>query len=278
MDISTLQSALPYLSYVTPVALAAALLWVVWRGKSMYPFWLRLWALFYRKEPENTAWLSTAMEARHALLKFRILFGWVDTLTQALRLDAWAKRHGTDVGTVCDCGEFFDRKNPGLKTLPSRTGALVRIVPACFAVGFLVVFGAAAVVSGDAVFALKSTGRWLAVDGNTVRAFGGDHWTALNKTDCAGKDDPGHLGVDRASACELLESNRIGARVHDVVGAQRAIGCVAWLYAFLIGVPAWRYGASLRIALALQRELERDDGDDDAGDGGAAEPRLALVG
>lgn len=261
MDISTLQSALPYVSYATPVALVGALLWVMWRGKSMYPFWLRLWTLFHRKEPEDIAWLALAMEERRALIKFRVLFGWVDTLAQARRLDTWARDQGTDAGSVCDCGDFFDRQNLGLKALPSKTGVFFRVVPACLLVGCFVVFGAAALTTGDAIFSLKSTGRMLAMDGATVRALGGERWTALDKVDCEGKEDPGNLGVDRASACELLQSKRIAARVHDVVGAQRAIGSVAWLYAFLIGMPVWRYGASLRAALALRRELEHDDTD-----------------
>ncbi len=140
------------------------------------------------------------------------------------------------------------------------------------------VFGAAAVVSGDAVFALKSTGRWLAVDGSTVRAFGGDHWTALEQDRLCRQGRPGRLASTVRQPANFSRATARGP-VHDVVGAQRAIGGVAWLCAFLIGM-AYPPGAMRepRIASRCSRELERDDGDDDAGDGGAAEPRLALVG
>jgi hypothetical protein len=280
MDTSTLQSFLPHLTSITPAAIAVALFWIMWRAKSMYPFWLRLWTLFHRKEPADADWLATAMDERRALLKFRVLFGWVDTLPQALRLDAWAKKHRVDAGSICDCGDFFDRQALQLKELPSKTGAMVRIVPAYLAVCILFGFGLMAVTTTDGVFGLKSTGRLLAIDGTSVRAFGQGRWTALTRTDCAGSEDPGHLGVDRGAACEILQYDRLARRVTDTVAAQREVGGVAFLYAFLIGVPALRYATSLRAAGALRREEAQDDedGDDAAGDADDTAPRMALVG
>ncbi|MEP6899827.1 MAG: DUF6216 family protein [Rhodanobacter sp.] len=217
MDSSKLQSFLPYLSSITSVAIVGALFWILWRGKSMYPFWLRLWNLFHRKEPADTPWLATAMDERRALLKFRVLFGWVDTLSQALRLESWAKKHGVDVGSVCDCGEFFDRQTLKLKDLPSKVGAVAQIVPAYLAVVLLVGFGLMATATTDGVFRLKATGRLLAIDGTMVRPLGKGRWTTLTKADCAGQEDPGDLGVDRAAACHILQYDRLARRVADTV-------------------------------------------------------------
>jgi hypothetical protein len=55
---------------------------------------------------------------------------------------------------------------------------------------------------------------------------------------------------------------------------------VAFLYAFLIGVPALRYATSLRAAGALRREEAQDEEDEDGASGEPNEmaPRMALVG
>jgi len=279
MDTSTFQYFLPPLSVITPVALAGALFWIMWRAKSMYPLWLRLWTMFHRKEPADSEWLAAAMDDRRALLKFRVLFGWVDTLPQGLRLEAWAKKRGVDVGSVCDCGEFFDRQALRLKQLPSKVGAILRIAPAYLAVCVLVVFGVMALTTTDSVFGLNTTGRLLAVDGTSVRALGQERWTALTKADCAGSEDPGHLGGDRAAACGILQYDRLARRVTDTVVAQREAGGVAFLYAFLIGVPALRYATSLRAAGALRRETPDENEDHDAsGDTDEMAPTTDLVG
>ncbi|QWT22084.1 hypothetical protein KPL74_08765 [Bacillus sp. NP157] len=281
MDINTLQTFLPWISCLTPLAVAAALLWVMLRGKSMYPFWLRLWTLFHRKEPADVDWLAGAMDERRALLKFRVLFGWADTLAQARRMERWARTQGTDLGSVCDCGEFFDRRKLRLRPLPSKGGVVARIIPLFLVVATLTGFGLVAVSTTDAVFSVNANGRLLSVDGTTVRVFGEARWTGLDKAGCAGTDDFGHLGDDRAVACDILGSSRLEQHVRDVVRAQRVVGGLAFFYALLIGVPAWRYGASLRAAFALKRELGRtDEGDGDEavpsdGDGGGL--RMALV-
>lgn len=281
MDISTLQTFIPWLSYLTPLAVVGALFSVMIRGKSMYPVWLRLWSLFHSKEPADVRWLASAMDERRALLKFRVLFGWVDTHAQAQRMEKWAQGRGVDLGSVCDCGDLFDRRELCLKALPSKVGVFARVIPLYLVVASLVGIGAMTLLTSDAIFSLKSNGRLLAVDGTTVRAFGQERWTALDKAACAGTEDPGHLGGDRAVACDLLLSNRIARHVTDVIRAQHVFGWLALFYAFFIGIPAWRYGGSLRAAFALERELARSrDGEDVTSprDEDGELPRMALVG
>jgi len=232
----------------------------------MFPLWLRLWRLFHRKEPADAQWLATAMDERMELLKFRVLFGWVDTLAQARRMQTWAAERNVDLGSACDCGDFFDRRTLRLKTenLPGKPGLVLRALPIFLATALFLGTALVALTTHDGVFVLKATHRTLSVTATTVRPFSKATWVALNASDCAATDDPGELGVDRTAACEILGSKRLSQRIDDTVRAQREVGALALFYALLLGVPGWRYIAAVRAAYALRRELERNGEDDDS--------------
>jgi len=267
MDLSTLPDVVKALSYFSPFAIAAPLLWAMIRSRSLYPLRERLWRLTHRRKDSDRDWLSGPLRDREELLKFRVLFMWADNLPEAKRVAAWAEAHAIDVGTLGDCGHLFDRKKLALADkLPSPKAELVGLL---IGVGFAMVlfaFGGLAVLKQDAVMSLKSNGHWIEFTETSARPFGVHRTDAMTLADCRGGEDPAKFKEDRAVVCEILGDPKLSSSVHDAIQSQRVVGVMFLFYGIFFGTPVYRWALRARTARAVRDELDREARDSETKD------------
>ena len=258
MDASSLNEVLPFVPYLTALLALLPVAAVMWRGQSLFPLRHRLWHAFRRKEAKNPSWLSDDVRERVELLEYRMLFGKADSLAQARRVRGWAAEHHIDLGTLCDCGDHFDRKKLAMSEhLPTvrKNGGWALLL---FVVGGLLAVGSPLGLSTNgAVLRFKATHEWAVFGEAWGRPLGQENWTAMTRQDCAGKEDPADFGRSRAAACQVLNDHRLPDFVRSSVRSQHALGALALFYGLLALWCLVRWVFKARAAYAIVAELER---------------------
>lgn len=254
----TLPDIAAYAPYVSALAIALPMVAVIVRGRSFFPLHYRLWRLTYRKGDVSSEWLDKAINERVELMKCRSLVMWADSLAQARQIEKWAGERGIDLGTLGECGKFFERNELDVdrkiwKMATFRNVAFVLVyVAALFAIG-----GVALITKDEAVFSPETLGHSIHMSATTARPPGAHRFMAMTIKDCDSGEDPAGFGSDREIACGMLRDRHLPAAVSSIVGQQQAAGGALCVLA--ISMVIWLYvrGRSLRAAHAVLHQLRK---------------------
>ena len=233
MELSFLAWLAPLLPLVAAAVLASPLVWVSLRVRSLFLLRARLWRWANKHDGGGHEWLGEPIAQRRELMKFRSLLAWADSYPQAQRVAVWATTHGIDLGTLGECGKYFDPNELAITGEPKKPHGLW--APVLLFLGYiLLVCGFLLAIKSDAILNLRSNGHWVSLTETSARPASAHRYAAMTLADCKAGRDPAGLAGDRADACDFLADPRLPAMVAETVAGQKAAGGMLALVAFLM--------------------------------------------
>jgi len=257
MDSSLLGSVGGYAGAVSAVAIVLTFVWIMVRARTAFPILYRLWKWTHRKAPVKDPALAKAIRARLDLVLFRYLFMPVAHIGQMRKVLTWAEQHDIDVGTLAECGVYFNSKTLTLKDKLPRKGwtyggsivfGLVLAMCASFFVWIVVQTGA--------ILIFKDDHRWFVLYNDQAEVvFPLDQPAAL-ASQCPTIDPASDfLGAHAKSLCEKFQDIHHVWFVHHTVFQQRVAAIFALLICLLVARDVWRSFIAARAAWAVHEWL-----------------------
>lgn len=161
MDSTTLSAISSAFSAVTPLLLALAFIWAVWRTESRHVLVRRLWQLVHGNQEIADPQVRSFVHEQTSLVSFRMFAGVpVASLDEAHRLIQWTKLNGVQMRTLRLCGEYFDPelRQVRVQKLPGRRWQFARLATFVIAVAIGAV-SLASLSSNRQLLTLKATSR-----------------------------------------------------------------------------------------------------------------------
>lgn len=112
---------------------------VLWATRSLHPLRTRIWQLVMGRAVTPSQEITSLIEARNELTRFKYFFGIsVRTAQRGIEIARWAKDNDEDPSDIRACGDLFDLEKPDLRDrVPSSACAAGRAAVAlCASVAF----------------------------------------------------------------------------------------------------------------------------------------------
>lgn len=256
----TLQDIAAYAPFISALAVALPMAAIIIRGRSFFPLHYRLWRLTYRKGDVSSDWLDKAISERVELMKFRSLVMWVDSYAQAKQVEIWASKRSVDLGTLGECGKYFDREKMevsqkiwSMSTFRNVAFGLA-YVAALFAIG-----GVALITKDEAMFSPEKVGHSIYMSATTARPSSARRFMAMTIKDCGSSEDPADFGADKELACGMLRDPHLPAAVSSIVRQQQGAGGALCMLSIFIVIWLYFRGRSLRATHAVLQQLRTQE-------------------
>lgn len=169
---------------VIAFVLAAIILWIYWRTRSLHILLARAWQIICGKLITADAKVAEFLLDRHDLMTFRFLSGLpVRTLPKAKQLIEWSRKNDEEIGSIKACGDLFDVEECRIKEdkIPG-SWALIAVT----FVAILCFYGAVAtgvgIWSDRALLQFKESKTWFFLTNDSAQPFSED--VRLKKTHC----------------------------------------------------------------------------------------------
>lgn len=258
-----------YIPLLSAFLVAVPFAWMAFRSRSLFVLRYRLWRLTQPKGDIQDELVREAVQARADLISFRSVLMWADTPGDAHRLAQFAKERDLDVGSIGECGSYFDRQGLRVRdNVPSwKSTVAISAVPIylfCAAVALLLMLG----VQDRALVAFKGGGSWLWLGTSSARLFHGSHNQTFTQSDCS-KPGPraGFTAEEAKNLCTFFADPSLAQGVQDGVSSQRWLALVG--SCFFLGLLAivLRHLHAVRAAHTVRGWLEQTQGrtEDQAG-------------
>lgn len=248
-----------YIPLLSAFLVAVPFAWMAFRSRSLFVLRYRLWRLTQPKGDIQDKWVREAVQARADLISFRSVLMWADTPGDAHRLAKFAEERDLDVGSIGECGSYFDRQElrvrdnvPGWKSTVAISAVPIYLF--CAALALLLMMG----VQDRALVAFKDGGSWFWLGNTSARLVHGNHNQTFTLSDCS-KPGPraGFTAEEAKNLCTFFADPSLAQGVKDGVSSQRWLALVG--SCFFLGLLAivLRHLHAVRAAHAVRKWLER---------------------
>jgi len=257
MDSHLLGSVGGYAGAVSAVAIVLTFVWIVVRARTAFPILYRLWRWTHRRAPVKDPLLAKAIRARLDLVLFRYLFMPVAHIGQMRKVLSWAEKHDIDMGTLAECGAYFNAKTLTLKSkLPGRGWTYGGTIAFGFVLALCASFFVWIVVQTGAILIFKDDHRWFVLYNDQAQVvFPLDQPVAL-ANECPALDPASDFsGAHAKSLCEKFADLHHVWFVHHTVFQQRVAAIFALLICLLVARDVWRSFIAARAAWAIREWL-----------------------
>lgn len=248
-----------YMPFISALLIAAPFAWIDVRSRSLFVLRYRLWRLTQPKGEVKDELIREAIQTRADLISFRSVLMWADTPGDAHRLVKFAVENELDVGSIGECGSYFDRRGlcvrdhvPGWKSTVVISAVSAYLLFA--GVALFLTLG----IQGRALVGFKDGGPWIWLGKDSVSLFHGAHGQTFIPSDC-GKTEgrAGFTATQASHLCSFFRDPALPRVVNEGLSAQRwlaGVGC-AFLLTWLASVLRWLH--AVRAAHFIRQWLER---------------------
>ena len=201
-----------------------AFLLVLWATRSLHPLRRRIWQLVMGRAVTPSAEITSLIEARNELTRFRYFFGIrVRTAQRGVELARWAKDNDEEPSDIRACGRLFDLEKPDLRRDKVPSGACATgqaIVALCAMLTFTLPWSLSAFGS-HVLVEYKRTGEPFWISSEAAHSLWGFHVISANE--CVDGVTRGSWGDSRfqTEICESLKNPETKKRLQPEIALQR---------------------------------------------------------
>lgn len=233
--------------------------WMAYRSRSLFVLRYRLWRLTQPRGDIQDELIREAVQTRADLISFRSVLVWADTPGDAHRLAEFAKSRRLDVGSLGDCGPYFDRdalrvkdKVPSLKSTKVFTGI------AFYVIGALLVLLLMGASQERALAAFKDGGSWFWLGHDNARLFLGNHNRSFMQTDCGQTGGVAGFTADQSKQlCSIFADPLLPQEIAAGVMSQRWAALIGSCVLLMLLVITLNLLHAVRSAHAVRAWLAR---------------------
>jgi len=228
------------------------------RSGSIYALLERIWRLIAGKGEVSDKNLNEFMQEIRDLEKFRFMYGLkVETKDELHKLLEWLRKNSIDIGSAQRARRWIDSKSTELIRLPPKNYLRIKGVMASICILLVMVFVQVSTYQ-FALLQMKASKTWLLADSKVVSGFLGN-WT-IDKAQClANLGNVSTVGgltkTETTLICEALKGDTLKQIVIDTVKAQRSLGALFGVGAFIWLIVIFFQMTSAEAAIKINKAV-----------------------
>lgn len=248
-----------YIQVISSLLIAAPFAWMAIRSRSLFVLRYRLWRLTQPKGDIQDELIREAVQTRADLISFRSVLMWADTPGNAHQLAKFAKEKELDVGSIGECGSYFDRDTLRVRdNVPSwKSAVAVSALPIyllCAVVALLLMVG----IQDRALVTFKGGGPWFWLGNSSARLVHGNHNQTFTSSGCGKSGGRAGFTAEQAKdLCSFFADPSLAQGVRDGVTSQRWLALIVSCALLTLLAFILRHLHAVRAAHVVRQWLER---------------------